>query len=325
MQPPMRVCRGTLVRHSDTSARRAAERAHARVRSALTILSIFVVLITAHVVGATPLDELKAANNAFRAGQYVDARDKYNALLYPDIQLADSNDLVEAYVNLGVCRLETGDDKGAQREFEKALQIDPNKQLDPLVVTNKKAIVLFDDTKIDLRTRAEKTAAAQREAAEKEKIAEIRRRTIGLQTNTYALTFAPFGLGQFQNGDRARGAFFLGAEFLTVTTSIGVWGYLVNKYGIRSESVPLEEGPRVRRLQQIEIGAGVAFWGLYIWSVVDANLHYKKAVRVKLPEDLFPPDAREPPKKKPEKTSYHLIPMITPDGTGAGIGIGWEN
>jgi tetratricopeptide (TPR) repeat protein len=295
---------------------------------ALIVVATWIVLGLCAIASATPRDELKAANQAFRAGQYNDARDKYNALLYPDIQLADSNDLVEAYVNLGVCRLETGDDGGAKREFEKALQIDPNKQLDPLIITNKKAIALFDDTKTDLRVRAEREKNARREAEEKERIRKLRASLIGVQGNTKVLIGVPFGAGQFQNGDTAKGAFFLGAGLITFTTSIGIFAYLTNKYGIKSSSVPLEEGPRVRRLQQIEIGTGIAFWGLWLWGAIDAYRHYKPQVRVKLDESLLPPELREtppPPKKPKEKTSYHLVPMLTPDGTGAGIGIGWEN
>lgn len=278
------------------------------------------------VVGATPRDELKAANKAFREGQYGDARDKYNALLYPDIQLADTNDLVEAYVNLGVCRLETGDDTGAKREFEKALQLDPNKQLDPLVITNKKAIALFDDTKTDLKVRAEREKAARAEAEQRENIRKLRASLIGVQGNSKILIGIPFGAGQFQNGDRRKGAFFLGAELVTFTTSMGIFFYLTNKYGIKSDKVPPAEGPRVRRLQQIEIGTGIAFWGLWIWGAIDAYRHFKPQTRVKLDESLLPAELREnpPPPKKKNETSYHLVPMLTPDG-GAGIGIGWEN
>ncbi|HUS27173.1 MAG TPA: tetratricopeptide repeat protein [Kofleriaceae bacterium] len=284
-------------------------------------------LLVSSIADATPRDDLKAANKAFREGNYPDARDKYNGLLYPEIQLADSNDLVEAYVNLGVCRLETGDEGGAKREFEKALQIDPNRQLDPLVITNKKAVALFDDTKTDIRVREEREKNARREAGEKERIRKLRAGLIGVQGNTKAYIAVPFGIGQFQNGDRKKGAFFLGAELVTVSTSVGIFAYLLNKYGIKSNAVPLEDGPRVRRLQQIEIGSGIAFYGLWIWGAVDAYRHYKPQVRVKLDESLLPPELREtPPPKKPKtpKTSYHLVPMLTPDG-GAGIGIGWEN
>jgi tetratricopeptide (TPR) repeat protein len=290
-------------------------------------LAILLVVLLAARAHATPSEDLKAANKSFREGQFDDARRRYGDLLYPPPpKLADQNDLVEAYVNLGVCRLETGDEAGAKEEFEKALQLDPYRQLDPLLITNKKAIALFDDTKADLRTRAEREKAARAEAEQKENIRKLRASMIGVQGNTKLLIGVPFGVGQFQNGDNRKGAFFLGAGLITFTTSTGIFAYLTNKYGIKSDKVPLDEGPRVRRLQQIEIGTGIAFWGLWIWGAIDAYRHYKPQVRVKLDESLLPPELREnpPPPKKKEKTSYHLVPMLTPDG-GAGIGIGWEN
>jgi tetratricopeptide (TPR) repeat protein len=291
----------------------------------VTFLVALIVAVLVGVAHATPAQDLAAANKSFREGQYDDARRRYGDLLYPPPpKLADQNDLVEAYVNLGVCRLETGDEEGAKVEFEKALQLDPNRQLDTLVITNKKAIVLFDNTKADLRVRAEREANARREADEKERLRKLRASIIGVQANVYALTFVP-GAGQIQNGHKLKGALILGGEAITFGTSFGIWYYLVNKYGIRSTSVPLEDGPRVRRLQQIEIGAGIAFWALAIYSAIDANYYFKKQTRAQIDESLLPPELREvppPPKKKP-KTSFHIVPMLSPDGVG--VGIGWEN
>jgi tetratricopeptide (TPR) repeat protein len=295
-------------------------------------LIVMILLALGGLAQATPSQDLAKAREHFRNGRFEQALEKYNALLYPFPQLASADDLADAYIALGVCRFETGDNPGAVREFQRALQIDQNRQLDPLVVTNKKAIELFDDTKTEIRIRAEREAARKREAEERERLRKIKASLIGVRDNPYAYNFLPFGVGQFQNGQRAKGAFFLGTELLTVGTSIGIWGYLVNKYGIRSTQVPLEDGPRVRLLQQIEIGTGVAFFGLYVWGVIDANLNYKRQVRTEIDESLLPPELRDIDKKpaakeKPKKTSFlrrlHVTPMLSPDS--AGIGIGWEN
>jgi tetratricopeptide (TPR) repeat protein len=294
------------------------------VRAALIVLSI---VLAASAAAATPRQDLDKAHAAFRRGEFSVALPLYNVLLYPRPQLASADDLADAYVGLGVCRLETGDNDGAKREFERALQLDPNKQLDPLLITNKDAIRLFDDTKTDLRTRADREAAknaqAQLIAAQKAYRDSLR----VYREQPYILTFVPFGVGQFQNGETAKGIFFLGSEILTSATSVGIWGYLVNKYGIRSELVPREDSVRVRRLQQIEIGAGFAFFGLYVWGVIDANLHWQPTKRVAGDDSLLqmPDDLKTKP--KPKKTSLlqriHISPMFSPDG--AGIGIGWEN
>jgi tetratricopeptide (TPR) repeat protein len=274
---------------------------------------------------ATPSEDLAQARRAFREGQFSVALEKYNALLYPELKLASTDDLVDAYIGLGVCRLETGDSTGAKREFEKALELDPSHQLDPLIITNKQAIELFDDTKADIRTRKEREAAKKREAEEKERIRKLRASLIGVQNNTRALTIVP-GFGQFQNGQGTKGIFFLGAFVVSGGVSFGTWAYLVNKYGIRSDKVPPLEAERVRRLQEVEVGAGIAFIATWIWSTIDANRHYKKQVRTEIDESLLPPELRDTPppaKKKPPKTTFHIVPMLSPES--AGIGIGWEN
>jgi tetratricopeptide (TPR) repeat protein len=276
---------------------------------------------------ATPSEDLAQARRAFREGQFSVALEKYNALLYPELKLASTDDLVDAYIGLGVCRLETGDSTGAKREFEKALELDPSHQLDPLIITNKQAIELWDDTKADIRTRKDREAAKKREAEEKERLRKLRASLIGVQSNTRALTVVP-GWGQFQNGQGTKGIFFLGAFVVSGGVSFGSWAYLVNKYGIRSDRVPPLEAERVRRLQEIEVGSGIIFFATWIWSTIDANRHYKKQIRVELDESTLPPELREvpPPAKKkqpPKKTSFHIVPMLSPDS--AGIGIGWEN
>jgi tetratricopeptide (TPR) repeat protein len=277
---------------------------------------------------ATPSEDLALARKAFRAGQFQLALEKYNSLVRPRVQLADSTDLVEAYVNLGVCRVEVGDDTGAKIEFEKALEIDPNKQLDPLIVTNKRAIELFDDTKADIRTRKDREAAKKREAEEKERYRKFRESLIGVKDNPYWLNWVP-PAGQFQNGHYAKGILLGIGELGTLGTSVGIWFYLVNKYGIRSDQVPVADGPSVRRLQQIEIATGVAFMGLYVFGVIDAHRYYQRQTRTEIDEDSLPLELQDPSRKKvtPPKTSLfermHFSPIVTQDGVG--IGIGWEN
>ena len=66
-------------------------------------------------------------------------------------------------------------------------------------------------------------------------------------------------------------------------------------------------------------------------GVVDAYVHYKPQTRTAIDESVLPPELRgllkpetsaPAPKKKP-KTSFRVVPMLTPDG--AGIGLSWEN
>lgn len=292
------------------------------MRAALIVLLL---CATAHA-GPSELDE---ARDAFRNGKYSLAREKYNDLLYPPPpRLASKDDIVEAYVNLGVCRVDGGDVDGAKREFEKALGLDPNRQLDPLFVPNKEAIRIFDDTKIELRNR-------EHDREQKEQLAKLYAARDALLKNTVVYEPHPFYLnffppiGQVQNDDNIKAALIGGGEVITLATSAGIWGYLVDKYGLNNShlNVDRQTAQDIRTLQEIEVGSGIAFLVIYGIGVYDAINHYQPQVKRKLDETMLPPELRDldkPKTTKPKKTSsWRLTPILTPNG--AGIGVGWEN
>ncbi len=289
------------------------------MRAALAI--IVLVAAGAH---ATPSDDFEQAKQAYRRGQYTAALPLFNSLLYPPPpRLASQQDLAEAYVALGVCRYETGDTPGARREFEQALLVNSNVRIDPLIVTDSTAIDAFNETRLDMQERIR----AEQEKKRRAELVKLRASYVGVENNQFYLNFVPFGVGQYQNKDIAKGIFFTAAEGVTLITSAGIWAYLVNTYGIRSTRVDAKDANNVRTLQQFEIGAGVAFLGLWVVGAVDAYLHYTPQTRVEIDESVLPPELRgllkpEPVKKQP-KTSFHILPMLTPDG--AGIGVSWEH
>ena len=100
-------------------------------------------------------------------------------------------------------------------------------------------------------------------------------------------------------------------------------------YGFQSNAVKPPDASRVRRLQQVEIGTGIAFFAFYAWGVYDAIRHHKSRQQVQGDDSLIPPELLDPTKAKkpPPRTSVRdrlqIGPMVTPGGVG--IGIGWEN
>lgn len=290
------------------------------------VVAVFV-LVAAHA-HATPNQQLAAANAAFRSGKFSDALDKYNSLLYPPPpKLADREEITEAYVNLGVCRVDAGDLEGAKREFEKALGLDPNRQLDPLLVTNKEAIRLFDDTKADLRNRERDAAAKQALAQANAEREALRKGLVVYESHNFYLNFIP-PFGQLQNDEPAKAIAFGSAEVVTLATSVTIWAYLADKYGINNQHLMVDRqtAQSIRTMQELEVGAGIAFLAVYAWASYDAYRHYKPLRRVTLDEKVIQEQLDlelQKRKAKPPKTSFHLVPMITPNG-GAGIGVGWE-
>ena len=72
------------------------------------------------------------------------------------------------------------------------------------------------------------------------------------------------------------------------TTGAGYNG----QYGYNGR-VPPEDAENVRLMQQLEIGAGIAFWSIYSWSVVDSLLHYKPRAQVEGDDSLMPEELRD--------------------------------
>ncbi|HSS00235.1 MAG TPA: hypothetical protein VLM79_24425 [Kofleriaceae bacterium] len=296
-----------------------------RRRGALTLLVMLALAAPAH---ASPAQDLDRARFSFREHDYDSAMKLATYLLYPDEKLAAPADLVEAHVILGASNFETGHRIEAKNEFEKALQIQPDKMLTDKLFSEG-AIRLFDETRADIEARAERDAQLRKLSDERERIRKYRESLVFVEKRSFVINFAPFGAGQFQNKQPWRGILFAAGQGLTGGISVGVFLYLSGKYGLVSK-VPLPEVTRVKELQQVEIGTGIAFFAIYAWGVVDALLNYKPTVQIE--GDSLPPSLRDLPqdrttKPAAKKTSaldrLHLHPLIAPDI--AGIGLTWEN
>ncbi len=187
------------------------------------------------------------------------------------------------------------------------------------------AIKLFDDVKVELRVAKERADERRAEAARKVRLAEALKNVVVVEQHSRFETFVPFGFGQYQNNNRKLGVFFSITDAATMATSVTIFAYLVNKYGISGTVDPKLDDPHtVRFLQQTEIATGVAFFGLWIWGVIDANYHYKPQSRLEVDPSLLPPSILdpEPAPPKPAKTSFHIGPIVVP--SGAGVGLAWE-
>lgn len=287
---------------------------------------------------ATPALQLDRGRDSFKRGDWQSAIEVVNLLLYPELQLARKEQVVEAHILLGAAYYQAGNRERAREEFQRALQIEPEQSIGTRLYSEG-AIRLFDETKTDLRIAKEREDERRRVAQRLKEIEDYKKSLIVYETHPYYVNFIPFGAGQFQNRQRGKGILFATSQGLTGGVSAGIFLYLASKYGLASSSVPVEEGLRVRRLQEIEVATGVAFLGLYAWGVIDALLAYKPRQRVEGEDSLLPSelrDLRDPaapgksgakPAPRPPKTSLrdrmHIHPLFVPAG-GAGIGLSLE-
>jgi tetratricopeptide (TPR) repeat protein len=300
-----------------------------------SVIAVVVMAAAATTAAASPRQELEQARQSFRQHDYNSARKLATYLLYPDEKLGMPDDLVEAHVILGASSFETGHNAEARNEFEKALQIQPDKSLTDLLFSEG-AIRLFDQTKAEIQVREQRDSQLRALAEERERLDRYKKSLLVVEKRSFVINFAPFGAGQFQNKQLTRGLLFAAGQGVTGATSAGIFLYLAGKYGLTANIDRTESG-RALRLQQIEVASGVAFYAVYAWSVVDALLNYKPSVRIEgddsllqqlrdLPPDKAKPPAPSPAPPPPRKTlldRLHVSPMISRDS--AGIGLTLEN
>jgi len=288
-------------------------------------LIVFALAVSA-VASASPADDLAHARADFRKHDCDSALKTLSSLLYPHELLALPGDLIEAREMLGACYFDAGRTEDAKTEFDKALQIDPATTLDPAFFSTGQQH-LFDEAKSDIETRRAKEAEVRKLQEERERLEKIRENLRVVERHHYAYNFFP-PLGQFQNGDTTKGYLFAAGEGLTFSGSVGIWLYLVRRYGYNCpHCVNLNDAGGVLHLQEAEITLGVAFIFLYGWGVFDAVRNYK--AQVQLDDNSLPPELLrdlEKGRKKQPTSFLHRInigPMATSNGMG--IGIGWEN
>jgi hypothetical protein len=301
------------------------------MRVALIVLAFVVLTPTAWADGQivkslTPAEKLAHARQLFKEKQWQNASFVLNELLYPTPQVSRREDVIEVHMLLGTCHSKLNDRNKATREYELALDLDLERGMPEFYP--EEAIRLFEETKARLKEKRA-AEATRRELEEREKRIKDYVDSIGVyESRSWSQNLVPFGFPQSQNGHRTKAWIVGSGQTAALAVSLGSFLYLAGKYGLQAK-VPLDDGPRVRRIQQLEIGSGIVFFAFYAYSVIDGFVHYQPRRRIEgydAIKDLLkenPP----PPKAKPKKTSLRerlrFGPMLTPNSVG--IGVGWEN
>ena len=308
----------------------------ARIKVKQLLLSIVIVAIsvlgyciTAHAEDAVV--SFTNARNAFDAGEYREAASRFESML--EKGLDNEALLIETHKYLGVCYLFLADEKNAENQFLKLLNLEPNFKLDPLV---------FPIDVVDFFTAVQRKHALElQEIAEAEAIAEQARKKAEerrrqeeieqLRTTVYVerqvkwhsrlVALMPFGAGQFQNGHYRKGLVFLSGELLLVGACITTYALHASlrdeartpfyNPDTRSDYERLETGYRVANLISVSALGLMALIG-----IVD-SMHYFNPTTVywkKLREDEVPAHLRN----KKHKPGASLTPFF--NGSAVGLG-----
>lgn len=268
---------------------------------------------------ASPAEELRRAKDLFEYGEYEEALRLAAGLLSQNV-LASDEDLIDANRIVALSYL-YGDrpdrHEKAQQYFLQLLSVEPDYRLDPFF-TPPAALEFFERVRreneerlspIREQRRLAKQARAAEEAARR-RFLEQRAREVEsqappetryVQKNQMALVFLPFGVGQFQNGDRAAGVAIASIQLAAGLTSVG--SYLVVE-GLKGENgrYAHNELRTARAFNTTKwISAGV-FYAVWLYGVLDAWRGFEPEVIIDGPS---------------------IAPQITPleDGASAGISL----
>jgi len=279
--------------------------------------SLALVLLSGRAAAADPAQDFVEARTVFRSGQYQQAALMFNGLLYPTVQLDDTQQRVDAHLMLAVSHFEMGQVEQANREFDEAIKLDRQLRISTYGFSEK-ATEHFEKRKRDLDEKNREIEERFRRARELEQQKKAVNRIRIKENRNYFLNLVPFGVGQFQNGQRKKAVFFATSQFVTGALSIGIYSYLTSRYP--DGKVPDEEVATARRLQIAQITAGVTFLGLVGWGVVDAFRNYEDKLRPLTPEEKE--QYLKELEREQKRSALRLDPIVTPDGAGAALT--WE-
>jgi hypothetical protein len=185
-------------------------------------------LLVAGTVWADDQALFTNGENAYKNKDFIEAEARFRAMVDPKSALHSPTLLDHAHAYLGGTLIELGKPKAeAMLEFKavllhnpdydpQKLQVFPTKVLDAFV----EARQLYKKEILEEKERREREEREKREREEKEKekqrlyLAALEKQAgeqIETRTRNRLLTFVPFGVGQFQNGQNALGwTFFTG-------------------------------------------------------------------------------------------------------------------
>lgn len=270
---------------------------------------------------ASPEERLDKARESFHDGDFARIRPLLEKILVPTSRLANPDERREARQLLGVgafFEAQQVTDATRRRElldlarsqFLEMLREEPDFSMDPLLYPAS-VVELFEDVLRENADELEALRAEQNTDGEGFSVDTLYvERTV--DENTFALTFFPFGIGQFQNGDEVKGTLFAVAQGLSLAINITSYLAIENlrdsdgfyDTGVDGRSGAFSDAIAWRRALY---GSLIAFGVAYAGSVVDGILHYK-------PQNVTIRALDAPP---PELGGE-------PSGTGLDLPLGWS-
>jgi len=257
-------------------------------------------------------DAMARARVTFEYGDYAQASKLLSALVEAG-RFDSLQTRAEAYRLLGLSLFYQGRKGEAYKAFLEYLYIDPDAELDPFFVPPA-AVSFFEQVKKEAEPRlqplraqkqaqldAQKRATAEEAERRKQRELEAERKRIQeispsierrVVQHEFWVTMMPFGIGQFQNGDRKLGTFLAVSQLITGAASAGS-ALLIEQLRDNATGKFDDNGPgatpykSAQRLNVVKWVGAALFYGLWVGGAIQAAINFKPEEQ--LPDRLLQP------------------------------------
>ncbi len=305
------------------------------VTAALAITLVCAVRPAAAAAATDDLAEFQLAMNAYDTGEYAVAEQRFGALLSKEPPLENAALVFEVRKFLAAALMFLGKQAEAEVQFEALLRQDPDYELNPVLFPTE-VLDAFTQVKVRLAEelaaiQKDKEEAAAKAAAEKkakkeqiQKAIQEAAKPVYLVKNVekrYAIVaLVPFGVGQLQNGQKAKGYVFMGGEIALLATNITLWSvceYFKMLYRSTSEETPRRTAIRNTATNYklaTNIVGGVLI-GAIVAGIIDALVYWarleKKQVTFTPVDPKEVPDGQKMPPPVIPESDIDLIVGVT--------------
>jgi hypothetical protein len=278
--------------------------------------------------------ELARVVSLYEAGKYGQCADSFHRLLSSDgaHPLHDPSVIESARIYHAACLIGSGQNQLADEPLRAAIRQNPQMKAPDSLVFPPQVIDRFlrvRESMFDVIRKAEdeRVRHAQELARQQEERAQRERvRVVGLERlaqqetviipKTRWLALVPFGVGQFQNGEKPLGFVFLSSEILlaaSTLTALGVETHLVLATSRADKPQPSINGTLADWKTALEYSS-YAWLGVTVIGIVEAQLAF-------VPEQRQVRKRSLPPELRPETSQLSVMPNVLPVPGGALLGV----
>jgi tetratricopeptide (TPR) repeat protein len=279
-------------------------------RTALSGLVLVLMAAFALPVAADELSDFESARRNYDKQNYAKAAKGLESLVGGVVPRATNTVVrLEARKYLGATYLFQGKKEAARAQFRSLLEEDPDYDIDP-VAFPEAVVQTFQEVKKEVSAevaRKDALEAARRQRERTNEIGQLARQQQRIQAleelvatetvekvNSRWIAALPFGVGQFQNGDRELGIMFAVTESAFLVASIATF---IGHNSLRDENPAPEQIERAQRVEKalrignwVSVGALVSF---AVAGVIEAEVRFKPVIRSTREREL-PRDAEIP-------------------------------